>query len=285
MKIIVVSGLSGGGKSVALGMLEDLDYYCIDNLPLNLLSSFTADTLRADKDDIPLLAVGIDARAQRRSIAAFPERIEELRADGIDIQVLFFQADREVILRRYSETRRKHPLSTAGIPLTEAVDAERALLQPIAACADWVIDTSRTNIHQLREMVRNRLQSEDGDGLSLLFQSFGFKYGMPDGVDFVFDARCLPNPHWQEGLREQTGRDEGVREYLEAQPDTLKFADDIRHFLEDWLPRFRANDRSYVTIGIGCTGGKHRSVYLVERLAATFLEKYPQTSVRHTELP
>lgn len=285
MKIIVVSGLSGGGKSVALGMLEDLDYYCIDNLPLNLLSSFTADTLKADGENIPLLAVGIDARAHPRTIAAFPERIEELKAAGIDIQVLFFQAERDVILRRYSETRRKHPLSKAGAPLTEAVDAERILLQPISACADWVIDTSRTNIHQLREMVRNRLQSEGGDGLSLLFQSFGFKYGMPDGVDFVFDARCLPNPHWQEGLREQTGRDAGVREYLEAQPDTMQFADDISRFLKDWLPRFRVNDRSYVTIGIGCTGGKHRSVYLVERLAKAFREEYPHTSVRHTEIP
>ena len=285
MKIVVVSGLSGGGKSVALGMLEDLDYYCIDNLPLNLLSSFTADSLQAEIDDIPLLAVGIDARAKRRTIAAFPERIEELRAAGIDIQVLYFQADREVILRRYSETRRKHPLTEADIPLTEAVDAERELLRPIAECADWVIDTSRTNIHQLREMVRNRLQSEGGDGLTLLFQSFGFKYGMPDGVDFVFDARCLPNPHWQQGLREQTGRDQGVREYLEAQPDTIKLANDITDFLNDWLPRFRANDRSYVTIGIGCTGGKHRSVYLVERLAEQFREQYPQTAVRHTELP
>ncbi len=285
MKIIVVSGLSGGGKSVALGMLEDLGYYCIDNLPMNLLGNFTADTLQADVDDIPLLAVGIDARAHRRTIAAFPERIAELREAGIDIQVLFFQADREVILRRYSETRRKHPLTEADVPLTEAVDKERELLRPVAECADWVIDTSRTNIHQLREMVRNRLQGEDGDGLSLLFQSFGFKYGMPDGVDFVFDARCLPNPHWQEELRAQTGRDEAVQAYLMAQPDTIKFADDISRFLHDWLPRFRANDRSYVTIGIGCTGGKHRSVYLVERLAEEFRKQYPQTSVRHTELP
>lgn len=285
MKIVIVSGLSGSGKSVALGMLEDLGYYCIDNLPLSLLTSFTADTLKADDDDIPLLAVGIDARSQRRMIAGFPNRIAELREAGLDIQVLFCQADREIILRRYSETRRKHPLTEADTPLAEAVDAEVELLRPIAECADWVIDTSRTNIHQLREMVRNRLQGEQGEGLSLLFQSFGFKYGMPDGMDFVFDARCLPNPHWEESLRSQTGRDAGVRDYLEAQPDTNKMVEDIQRFLGDWLPRFRANDRSYVTIGIGCTGGKHRSVYLVEKLAESFRKNYPQTSVRHTELP
>lgn len=286
MKLIVVSGLSGSGKSGALGMLEDLGYYCIDNLPFSLLGHITADALRADGRELPLLAVGIDGRARPASIATFPERVEELRKGGIDIQVLFFQADSDAILRRYSETRRRHPLTRADLPLAEAIEAERELLQPISECADWIIDTTRTNIHQLRELVRDRVQgNEDDDGLSLLFQSFGFKYGMPDGMDFVFDARCLPNPHWEAELREQTGRDTGVAEYLEAQPDTIKMADDIIAYLETWLPRFRANDRSYVTIGIGCTGGKHRSVYLVERLAKHFRQAYPQTTVRHTELP
>ncbi|MDX1497776.1 MAG: RNase adapter RapZ, partial [Salinisphaeraceae bacterium] len=179
-----------------------------------------------------------------------------------------------------------HPLTRADLPLAEAIEAERQLLKPISECADWIIDTTRTNIHQLRELVRNRVQGgEEDDGLSLLFQSFGFKYGMPGGMDFVFDARCLPNPHWEAELREQTGRDAGVALYLESQQDTLQMAEDIIRYLETWLPKFRANDRSYVTIGIGCTGGKHRSVYLVERLAKHFADKYPQTTVRHTELP
>lgn len=285
MKIVVVSGLSGSGKSVALGMLEDLGYYCIDNLPLSMLGSFTAETLQHEEDDIPLLAVGIDARSRRRYIEAFEERIAELREGGLDIQVLFLQAEHDVILKRYSETRRKHPLTDADTSLAEAIQAETRLLKPIAASADWVIDTSRSNIHQLRETLRNRLQSGENEGLSLLFQSFGFKYGMPDGMDYVFDVRCLPNPHWQESLREQTGRDEAVRTYLESQPDTQAMADDIAGFLQRWLPCFRANDRSYVTIGIGCTGGKHRSVYMVEHLAKRLREDYPHSTVRHTELP
>jgi len=284
VKIIVVSGLSGSGKSVALGMLEDLDYYCIDNLPLALLATLKPQTLQHRDEEFPLLAVSIDARS-RGDIAGFPKRIAELREAGLDIQVLFFQADRDVILRRYSETRRKHPLTDANTPLAEAIDREHELMQPIADSAERVIDTSRSNIHQLRELVRSHLQGQNEEGLSLLFQSFGFKYGMPDAVDFVFDVRCLPNPHWQEELRIQTGRDAGVVKYLEAQEDTKKMLDDISRFLEHWLPKFQAEDRAYVTVAIGCTGGKHRSVYIVEQLAARFRQHYPTTLVRHTELP
>ncbi|MGH8531107.1 MAG: RNase adapter RapZ [Nevskiales bacterium] len=285
MKIVVVSGLSGSGKSVALGMLEDLGYYCIDNLPLALLTTFTADVLQGRAEEFPMLAVGIDARARSASIRLFPERIKELRAAKIDIQVLFFDADKEVILRRYNETRRKHPLTDAETPLVEAVEKERRLLEPIAACADVVIDTSRTNMHQLREQVRNHLQGGDAATLSLLFQSFGYKFGLPQGVDFVFDARCLPNPHWIPELKDLTGRDQAVIDYLEQLPETGRLLKDIAAFLKDWLPRFKAEDRSYVTVAIGCTGGRHRSVYLVERLAEQFRSRYPQALVRHTELP
>ncbi len=285
MKIVVVSGLSGSGKSVALGMLEDLGYYCIDNLPLALLTTFTADVLQGRAEEFPMLAVGIDARARAASIRLFPERVKELRAAQIDIQVLFFDADKEVILRRYNETRRKHPLTDADTPLVEAVEKERRLLEPIAACADVVLDTSRTNMHQLREQVRNHLQGGDAETLSLLFQSFGYKFGIPQGVDFVFDARCLPNPHWIPELKELTGRDQPVVDYLEQQPDTPRLLKDIQAFLKDWLPRFKAEDRSYVTVAVGCTGGRHRSVYLVERLAEHFRGRYPQALVRHTELP
>ncbi len=285
MKIIVVSGLSGSGKSVALGMLEDLDYYCIDNLPLPLLASLKPETLQLRNEEFPLLAVGIDARSRSGDIAVFPSRIHELKTAGLDIEVVYFQADRDVILRRYSETRRKHPLTDAETPLGEAVDRERKLLEPIAACADHVIDTSNTNIHQLRELIRNHLQGRSRDGLSLLFQSFGFKYGMPEGVDFVFDVRCLPNPHWQAELRAQTGRDSAVAEFLESEQDTGKMLADITRFLETWLPKYQAENRAYVTVGIGCTGGKHRSVYLVEKLTAYFRKRYPHTLMRHTELP
>ncbi len=285
MKIIVVSGLSGSGKSVALAMLEDLDYYCIDNLPLPLLASITPETLQLRDEEFPLLAVGIDARSRSGDIAIFPKRIQELKDAGLDIEVVYFEADRDVILRRYSETRRKHPLTDADTPLAEAIERERKLLKPIADNADHIVDTSRTNIHQLREIIRNHLQGRDSDGLSLLFQSFGFKYGMPEGVDFVFDVRCLPNPHWQAGLREQTGRDEGVKKFLEAEEDTGNMLHDITRFLETWLPKYQAENRAYVTVAIGCTGGKHRSVYLVEKLAEYFRKRYPRTILRHTELP
>ena len=285
MKIIVVSGLSGSGKSVALGMLEDLDFYCIDNLPLPLLASLKPETLQIRKDEFPLLAVGIDARSRSGDIAIFPKRIEELKAAGLDIEVVFFTADRDVILRRYSETRRKHPLTDVDTPLAEAIDRERELLKPISDNADHIIDTSSSNIHQLREKIRQHIQGADHDSFSVLFQSFGFKYGMPKGVDFVFDVRCLPNPHWQEDLRSQTGCDAAVAEFLESQPETGEMLNDITTFLEKWLPKYQAENRAYVTVAIGCTGGKHRSVYLVEKLAEYFRKRYPRTLLRHTELP
>lgn len=285
MKIFIVSGLSGSGKSVALDMLEDLDFYCIDNMPLPLLAAFTPETLSSQYEEFPLLAVGIDARTRGSDIAAFPGRIQEMREAGIDIEVVFFQADRDVILRRFSETRRKHPLTDANTPLAEAIEKERELLKPISDSADHTVDTSNTNIHQLRDLIRNHIRGRDGDNLSLLFQSFGFKYGMPEAVDFVFDVRCLPNPHWHEDLRAQTGRDRGVAEFLEQQEDTGKMLQDIISFLENWLPKYRAENRAYVTVAIGCTGGKHRSVYLVEKLTEHFRKQYPRTLLRHTELP
>ncbi len=282
MKLIVVSGLSGAGKTVALNMLEDLDYYCIDNIPLSLLRSFTADVVREHDQNFERLAVGIDARAREHGIHQFPERIQSLREAGIDVQVWFFEADTETLLRRYSETRRKHPLSDAKTPLREAIDKERRMLQPIAKMADQLLDTSHTNVHQLRDLVRMRMQGAGPGGQSVLFQSFGFKNGMPDGVDFVFDVRCLPNPHWEDKLRPLTGHDRPVREFLDSKPDVREMLEDIGNHLEKWLPRF--DNRAYVTIAIGCTGGKHRSVYLVERLAERFRKLYPQVIVRHSEL-
>lgn len=285
MRLAIVSGLAGSGKSVALAMLEDLGYYCIDNLPISLLRDVTADTLHRQALDFERLAVGVDARSRPAEIAVFPEHIAALRAAGLDIQVIYLEADPEVILRRYAETRRKHPLTDADTPLVEAVAADRELMRPIAAQADVVIDTSRTNIHQLRELIRNRVEAEDKGSPSILLQSFGYKYGVPDAVDFVFDARCLPNPNWEPNLKDATGQDAAVVGYLEKSPDVGKMLRDIGDFIERWLPAFQRENRAYITIAIGCTGGRHRSVYLVEKLAERLRRRYPNTLVRHTELP
>ena len=285
MRVIVISGLAGSGKSVALDMLEDLGYYCIDNLPISLLRDITADTLREQDHHFEKLAVGVDARARAVDIRGFPERIASLKSAGIDIQVIYLEASPEVILRRYSETRRKHPLTNENRPLIEAVEADRELLRPIAEQADLVLDTSHSNIHQLRELVRTRVEASTDGGMSILLQSFGFKHGVPDAVDFVFDVRCLPNPHWIEALRSKTGRDEAVAQHLEKSPETSKMLADIGDFAETWLPSFQRENRAYITIAIGCTGGKHRSVYLVEKLAERLKKNYPLTLVRHTEIP
>ena len=284
MRLIVVSGLAGAGKSVALHMLEDLGYYCIDNLPLGLLGEVSVATLQRQGLDFDRLAVGIDARARRGEIDAFPKRIEELRAGGIDVEVIYLHADNETILRRFSETRRKHPLTDADTSLIDAVTADRRLMEPIAGKADVAIDTSNTNIHQLRDIVRNRVDATRTGELSILLQSFGFKYGLPQAVDFVFDARCLPNPHWVPELRELTGLDAAVAEHLAAEPATHDMLDDIHGFLVRWLPEFARENRAYVTIAVGCTGGKHRSVYLIEQLARRQRQTYAQTLVRHNEL-
>ncbi|MES1949479.1 glmZ(sRNA)-inactivating NTPase [Salinisphaera sp. S4-8] len=284
MRLIVVSGLAGSGKSVALHMLEDLGYYCIDNLPLGLLSEVSADTLNRQGLDFDRLALGIDARSRRDEIARFQERIRSLRDAGIAIEVIYLHADTDTILRRYSETRRKHPLTDDHTSLIDAVQTDRELLAPIAESADVSIDTSHTNIHQLRDIIRNRVEGGASGELSILLQSFGFKYGLPQAVDFVFDVRCLPNPHWVPELRELTGQDAPVAEHLEAQPQTRAMLDDIHGFISRWLPEFARENRAYVTIAVGCTGGKHRSVYIIEQLARRLRETYAQTLVRHNEL-
>lgn len=283
MKLVIVSSLSGAGKSTALDMLEDLGYYCINNIPISLLRTITAENLQDQHEHFNMLAVGVYSGTSPADIHMFSQGVESLRDAGIEVIVVFLEANTEVMLRRYSETRRKHPLTDPNTPLTEAVAKEQRLLRPIKDCADVVIDTSHTNIHELRELIRTRLQGEKG-ALSILFQSFGFKYGIPDAVDFVFDIRCLPNPHWQDNLRSQTGRDRQVREYLESHEAALAMYEDIRSFLERWLPRYKDENRAYVTVAIGCTGGKHRSVWMTEKLTQAFRTQYPQVLVRHTEL-
>ncbi|MGN8159155.1 RNase adapter RapZ [Salinisphaera sp. RV14] len=284
MRLIVVSGLAGAGKSVALNMLEDLGYYCIDNLPLGLLHEVSAATLRRQGLDFDRLAVGVDARARKNEIAEFGERVDDLRSADLDIEIIYLYADEDTILRRYSETRRRHPLSSEQRSLIDAVALDVELTQPIAAKADISIDTSRLNIHQLRDIIRNRVESAASGELSILVQSFGFKYGLPPAVDFVFDVRCLPNPHWVPELRALTGQDAAVAAHLAAQPATHEMRDDILRFFARWLPDFAREDRTYITVAIGCTGGKHRSVYLAEQIGEHLRREYANVLVRHNEL-
>jgi UPF0042 nucleotide-binding protein len=284
MKLFVVSGVSGSGKSTALNVFEDLDFYCIDNLPAGLLPAF-AERMSANSSSCPIgTAVGIDARNVPDDIANFPRILATLINSGVTCEVLFLSANDEVLIKRFSETRRKHPLSDADVPLAEAIQRERVLLQPIQSCADLYIDTSQLNIHQLRDAIKQRVVNKPHAGMSLLFESFGFKRGVPTDVDFVFDVRCLPNPHWIPALREKTGLDTDVAAFLETDPEVNRMFDHIRQFLEHWLPRFEADNRSYMTVAIGCTGGQHRSVYFAQRLAQHFARLRNGVLARHRDL-
>lgn len=283
MRMIIVSGLSGSGKSVALHMLEDLGYYCIDNLPAGLLATLAETTVATGDAIYERLAVGIDARNRPEELRRVPEVVESLRRAGTDCELMFLHANRTTLMQRYSETRRKHPLSGDSIALSEAVDTERSLMDPIAATADLTIDTSRTSVHELRELIRERIHGA-GATTSLLFRSFGFKSGIPVDADFVFDVRCLPNPYWEQSLKRHSGLDSVVVEWLESHPLVHELRDDIVRFLERWLPEFERSSRSYLTVAIGCTGGKHRSVYMAEKVAAHFRGLRDPILVRHDEL-
>jgi len=285
MRLIIVSGLSGSGKSVALNMLEDLDYYCVDNIPAGLLPGFIAYTVRTSEPAYRLTAVGVDARNRPEDLADVPRLVEELRRSGIGCEMLFLRADNEMLLKRFSETRRRHPLSRSGLGLQEALEQEQRLLAPVANAADLTIDTSRLSVHELRELIRERVvERETAGGPSLLFQSFAYRHGVPDDADFVFDARALPNPYWEPALRDYTGRDDAVAAFLDKQEEAALFLQDITAFLERWLPSLVRSNRSYLTIAVGCTGGQHRSVYLAERLAAHFDGRYGRTLIRHRDL-
>jgi RNase adapter protein RapZ len=280
MKLVIVSGLSGAGKTVALKQSEDLGYYCIDNLPLGLLGPLS---LRSKSTRYAQLAVGIDARASARDIGRFQATLRRLRQRGVEVQVIFLTAQDDAILRRYSETRRKHPLTSEKLTLADAVQRERALLYPIADVADVTIDTTNMNLHALREQVRLRLP-ESPERLSLVLMSFGYKNGIPQGADYVLDVRSLPNPYWVRELAPLDGRDPEVVSFLENDPVAPRMAGDILAFLERCLPTFQAQDRAYVTVAIGCTGGRHRSVYVVEKLAAALRPTYDPVVVKHRDL-
>lgn len=284
MKLLIVSGLSGSGKSIALDTLEDCGYYCIDNLPVSLLESFISQVMLADKITYAKTAIGIDARNHADNLLNFSDTITIIRNKKIDCEVIFLQADESVLLKRYSETRRKHPLTDFNTPLKEALRIEKEMLTPIARYASFVIDTSRTHYHELRELIRGQIGERDVRQISLQFQSFGFKHGIPLDADFVFDARSLPNPYWLPELRGLTGKDEVVVEFLKSQSLVNEFFLDIVGFLERWIPRFEAEGRSYLTIAVGCTGGQHRSVFLIDALAKRFRSPFLNVIVRHREL-
>jgi len=284
MSLVIISGLSGSGKTIALHTLEDTGFYCIDNLPIGLLDSFASEVRGQYLTSGNKAAVSIDARNRPEQLDRFSEIVAALKNGETNCKILFLQANDSTLLKRFSETRRKHPLSDANLPLADAIREERKLLAPIAACADLLIDTSHTNIHQLRDLVRECLGVNNDVEFSLLLRSFGFKHGIPADADFVFDARCLPNPHWQANLRNLTGHDKDVIMFLEREPLVQEFYTHLEQFLSTWAPRFKADNRSYLNIAIGCTGGQHRSVYLVNRLAKSLGTLAADAIVRHREL-
>lgn len=284
MKLVIVSGLSGSGKTVALRTLEDAGFYCIDNLPLGMLPEAIDNMIATRPQPYDQVAIAIDARSGVESAERFDEILRQIGKHDLQLKVLFLTCDTSRLLKRFSETRRKHPLSRSGLPLSDAIQQERKLLEEIHANADLSIDSSSMNVHELRQMIVDRLTSQSGSEMGILIQSFGFKNGVPADTDFVFDVRCLPNPHWEAALKPLTGRDRAVIKFLENYPDVEEMFTSIHQFLSTWIPRFEKENRSYMAISIGCTGGKHRSVYLAERLSRVLGETRGNLSLRHRDL-
>jgi RNase adapter protein RapZ len=284
MKLVIISGLSGSGKSVALHTLEDEGFYCVDNLPLGLLPSFIEQLSSRQMSMYNEVAVGIDARSGVDDLMRFNEIIGDITEKKIQVEMIYFQADINTLIKRFNDTRRRHPLAKGGIPLAEAIEMEHNLMSPIALAADLCLDTTRTNIHQLRSLLKERVLLKPAHEMSLLVQSFGFKNGAPSDSDFVFDLRCLPNPHWEPALRDFTGQDPEVKRYLDASADANTMFDQLLQFLEKWIPLFNAQHRYYLTISLGCTGGQHRSVYMAEKICDALRNKFSHVSLRHREL-
>lgn len=284
MRLIIVSGRSGSGKSTALNVLEDNGFYCIDNLPASLLPDLAQRALLHTELLHPQVAVSIDARNLPSQLKRFPELLQEARDKHIQCDVLYLDADDETLLKRFSETRRRHPLSSDNRSLAEAIGDETQLLSPIADLADLKLNTTNLNLYQLRDVIKLRLLNKPELGTAFLVESFGFKRGMPVDADLVFDVRCLPNPYWKPELRELSGLDTEVKEYLGEQADVEEMYQDTLAYLNKWLPRFAASNRAYVTIAIGCTGGHHRSVYLAERIGSALKESLKNVQIRHRDL-
>ncbi|OED40653.1 RNase adaptor protein RapZ [Chromatiales bacterium (ex Bugula neritina AB1)] len=283
MQMIIVSGLSGAGKSVALHTLEDEGYFCVDNLPISMLVDL-ARKMSADTESYDRVAVGIDARGEVELLDQFESVVTQVRSLGVETQVVFLDAQRDILITRFSETRRKHPLSKHGAPLDAAIGTERMLLGRLEQIADVGIDTTNLNLHQLREVIRNRVIGSNRKPLNVLLQSFGFKHGQPHGTDFLFDVRCLPNPYWSATLRPMTGRDAPVAEFLQQHDMVQQMIDHIGDFFFHWIPVFESENRSYLTISIGCTGGRHRSVYVAEQVKQRLNSQINRVTVKHREI-
>ncbi len=269
-RFIIVSGLSGAGKTIALHALEDTGFYCVDNLPVGLLADFAGFVGRAGLPHYDRVAVGIDARNLESDLKQLPVILGQLKSHALPVEVVFVEASDQALINRFSETRRRHPLSTSDVPLRQAIARERAVLEPVTAFADLRIDTTHTHIHDFRAQITAQVSQRQKNALALQIISFGYKNGVPPDADFVFDVRCLPNPYWDPNLRELTGRDSLVQDFLDKTANAPLMVTDLISFLERWIPRFEQEDRVYLTIAVGCTGGRHRSVYVAERLAQHF---------------
>ncbi|MEZ5530302.1 MAG: RNase adapter RapZ [Porticoccaceae bacterium] len=285
MRLVVVSGRSGSGKSTALNVLEDVGFTCIDNLPASLLPGlFQLAGNASNRHWLEKIAVGIDVRNLSADLNQLPQILDQLKGSGINHEVVFLNAHNSILIQRFSETRRKHPLSSDRIDINEAIALETKLLDPIASIASRRIDTSTMTLHQLRDVIKQQIVPDSKDDMAILFESFAYKRGIPANADFVMDVRCLPNPHWKQELRPLTGNHAPVVEFLQTQPEVSRMVGDLKQLLDHWIPSFRANNRSYLTIAIGCTGGQHRSVYICNQLGNHFSTLYPNVQVRHREL-
>ncbi len=288
MQLIIISGRSGSGKTTALQVLEDMGFYCVDNLPIALLPQL-AEQIEQENINKPStildnIAVGIDARNLPNQLANFPDIVKKLKSINLNCRIIYLDSNTETLLKRFSLTRTKHPLSNEKISLLEAINSEERLLQPIEQLAELTIDTSHLTIHQLREAIKQQIYRNPTQQIAILFQSFGFKHGLPIDADLVFDVRCLPNPHWNAELKALTGLDQRVQAFLSQQSICKEMITEIYQYLSRWLPEFEKNDRSYMTIAIGCTGGKHRSVFVVEQLATMLAKDFVKIQTRHRDL-
>lgn len=285
MRLVIISGVSGSGKSVALHVLEDLGFYCVDNIPVALLKPFVDELVWRKDPAFENVGLGLDARSRASDLAQVPTLVQTLREGGLAVEIIFLQTDTKVLLSRFSETRRKHPLSDEKTSLEEAIAKERELLSPIINSAELVIDTTRMSVYELREQIRERVAPREPGAVSIMIESFGYKNGLPANADFVFDVRCLPNPYWEPQLRPLSGKDAPVQAFLDGAPMVQRMVDDITAFLEEWIPRYQDFQRSYLTVAIGCTGGMHRSVYVAEAVAKRLASKHKNIRTHHSEVP